>query len=50
MTCCGYDRENQGRSVVFAFRYAQEGLVKRAPEARASWGVWEHAPPEICYF
>ena len=28
----------QGRSVVFPFRYAQEGVVKQAPKAQASRG------------
>ena len=36
--------------MVFSFRYAQEGVVKRAPEVRASRGVWGHAPPEKNYF
>ena len=43
-------RENQGRSVDFLFRYAQESVVKQAPKAPASTGVWGHAPPENVIF
>ena len=34
----------QGRSVVFPFRYAQEGVVKQAPKAQASRVVWGVLP------
>ena len=42
--------KEQGRSVFFRSRYAQEAKGKRAPKARAARGVWGHAPPENFYF
>lgn len=38
------------RDAVFRFRYTYEGLVQRAPKARASRRVWWHSPPENVYF
>ena len=43
-------RENQGRSVDFLFRYAQESVVKQAPKAPATRGVWGQNPPENFIF
>ena len=36
--------------MVFPFKYAQEGVVERAPKARALRRVWGHAPPDNFYF
>ena len=42
---------NQGRSMAFASRYAQEAQGKRAPKARGAIGGFVgHAPQENFYF
>lgn len=43
-------RKRRWRSVIFRFRYAREGVVKRAAKTRDSRGVWWHAPLENVYF
>ena len=40
----------QGRSVVFPFAYAQEGVVKRAPKTRTLRGCGGMLPQKIFIF